>query len=110
MTIASLDQLINAISLGQTFRADWNKNALPVTAQAQGQWYDLSTGSGSPMMNSLIGTSANLAHQAISETTTATATTGALGGGISTTTFTDTTHGSGRFTVGMEMNKCPAIS
>lgn len=104
MAINSMDDLLYALSNGQSFRADWNKNALPTTAQAAGLWYDLSMGAGSPMMNSLIGSSANLAHQGISETTSNTAASGALGGSISTTTFTDTTHGSGRFTVGMVLS------
>lgn len=98
-----MDQLINAISSGQAWRADWNRNALPITAQVAGQWYDLSLGTGNPSQNSLVGSSANLAHQAVTETTTTTATTGALGGNIATTVFTDTTHSTGRFTVGMQL-------
>jgi len=99
-----MDSLIAALSAGQTYRSDWNKNALPTTAQVAGQWYDLSTGAGNPMMNSIIGSSANLAHQAITETTSITAASGALGGSIAGTVFTDTTHGSGRFTVGMALS------
>jgi hypothetical protein len=103
MAIGSMDNLMAALSGGQMYRSDWNKNALPVTAQALGQWYDLSTGAGNPMMNSLIGSQANLTHQGITETTTLTAASGASGGNITTTVFTDTTHGSGRFTVGMQL-------
>ena len=100
MAIQSMDQLISALTAGNTNRADWNKLALPVTAQVAGQWYDLSTGSGNPIQNAIIGGGTNLTFQAISETTSTTATTAALGGSIATTTFTDTTHGTGRFTVG----------
>lgn len=100
MAISSQDQLISALTNGQTYRSDWNKLALPVTAQAAGQWYDLGTGSGLPIQNSLIGSGTNLTFQPVSESTSVTAATAALGGSISTTTFTDTTHGSGRFTVG----------
>jgi hypothetical protein len=103
MAIGSMDNLMAALSAGQTYRSDWNKNALPVIAQAAGQWYDLSTGAGNPMMNSIIGSSPNLTHQAITESSTITAASGASGGSIATTTFTDTTHGSGRFTVGMQL-------
>lgn len=103
MAINSMDDLIAAMSAGQSYRSDWNKNALPVTAQVVGQWYDLSTGGGNPMQNSIIGASANLTHQAVTETTSVTAASGALGGSIATTVFTDTTHGSGRFTVGMAL-------
>lgn len=103
MTIQSMDQLITALTGGQSYRSDWNKNALPTTAQVAGQWYDLGLGTGNPQLDSLIGSTPNLAHTALSESTTTTATTAALGGSISTTTFTDTTHGSGRFTVGMTL-------
>lgn len=100
MAIQSQDQLISALTAGQAYRSDWNKLALPVTAQVAGQWYDLATGSGIPIQNSIIGGGTNLTFQAVSESTSVTATTAALGGSIATTTFTDTTHGAGRFTVG----------
>lgn len=100
MAIQSQDQLISALTNGQTYRSDWNKLALPVTAQVAGQWYDLTTGSGLPIQNSLIGSGTNLTFQPVSESTSVAATTAALGGSIATTTFTDTTHGTGRFTVG----------
>lgn len=100
MAIQSMDQLISALTAGQTNRSDWNKLTLPVGVQAVGQWYDLSTGSGNPIQNAIIGGGTNLTFQAMSDTTATTATTAALGGSIATTTFTDTTHGSGRFTVG----------
>jgi hypothetical protein len=101
MALQSMDQIISALTAGQFNRTDWNKNALPVTAQAAGTWYDLSTGAGNPFQNSIIGSTTNLAFQAVSDNTTTTAASGALGGSISTTVFTDTTHGTGRFTVGM---------
>ena len=101
MALQSMDQIISAITAGQFNRTDWNKNALPVSAQTAGQWYDLSTGAGNPFQNSTHGSTANLAFQALSDTTSITATTGALGGSIAATVFTDTTHGTNRFTVGM---------
>ena len=100
MAIQSQDQLIASLTGGKTIRTDWNKLALPATAQAVGQWYDLAAGSGNPIQNSIIGSGTNLTFQAVSESTSVTAVTAALGGSIATTTFTDTTHGSGRFTVG----------
>jgi len=99
MAISSMDALIAAFSAGKSHRSDFNKLFLPFTATV-GVWYDLSLGTGNPMINSQIGSGTNLTHQAISDTSSNTATTAALGGSISTTTFTDTTHGSGRFTVG----------
>ncbi|HPL78876.1 MAG TPA: hypothetical protein PKY40_07730 [Burkholderiaceae bacterium] len=100
MAIQSMDAIIAAISAGKFQRSDFNKNALPTTAQVAGQWYDLSTGGGNPIQSSIIGAGTNLTFQAISDTTSVTATTAALGGSIATTVFTDTTHGTGRFTVG----------
>ncbi|MEO8753118.1 MAG: hypothetical protein ABI624_10610, partial [Casimicrobiaceae bacterium] len=95
-----MDQLVAAMGGGKFWRGDWNKNALAVTAQVAGLWYDLQTGAGSPMQSSIIGGGTNLTFKALTETATDTAASAALGGSISTTTFTDTTHGSGRFTVG----------
>ena len=103
MALQSMDQIISAITAGQFNRTDWNKNALPVTAQTAGIWYDLSTGAGNPFQNSTHGSTTNLAFQALSDTTTTTATTTALNGSIATTVFTDTTHNTGRFTVGMQL-------
>ncbi len=101
MSFSSMDDIINAISaLGQFYRSDYNKNSPNIAAATQGCWYDMSLGAGAPMMNSILGGGTNLTFQALTETTTTTAATGALGGNISTTTFTDTTHGNGRFTVG----------
>lgn len=100
MAINSQDDLIDAFGLGQTGIFPFNKNALTVTAQVAGSWYDLSKGGGFPAADPIIGSGTNLTFQAVSESTTTTATTAALGGSIATTTFTDTTHGTGRFTVG----------
>lgn len=101
MAIQSMDQMITAFTGGQFNRSDWNKNALPTAAQIAGLWYDLSMGAGNPGVNAVIGSTANLAHQGVTETTSTTAATAAASGSITTTTFTDTTHSTGRFTVGM---------
>lgn len=102
MTITTMDGIISAFTGAKTYRSDFNKNFLPANASATtGIWYDLSMGAGNPMMNSVIGSTADLAHQAISDTTSTTATTAATSGNFATSVFTDTTHGTGRFTVGM---------
>jgi hypothetical protein len=101
MAIQSMDSIIASLTGGKFNRTDWNKNTLGVTAHTAGQWYDLMAGAGNPAANGVIGSTTNLAHQAVTETTTTTATTAALGGSIATTVFTDTTHSTGRFTVGM---------
>ena len=97
MAINSQDDLISALGAGQTWIQPFNKNALGVTVQTAGAWYDLSKGGGNPSWDALIGSGTNLTFQPVSANTTTTA----VGTGtISTTTFTDTTHTSGRFTVG----------
>lgn len=102
MAISSQDLLIAALTNGKFRRADWNKLAPPLPAtETAGIWYDTSLTSGNPTWNSILGSTTDKAHQALTDSTTTTAASGALGGSIATTTFTDTTHGSGRFTVGM---------
>ena len=73
MAIQSMDAIIASLSGGKFKRADWNKNALPATAQVAGQWYDLSTGGGNPIQNAIIGSGTNLTFQAISDSTSTTA-------------------------------------
>jgi hypothetical protein len=103
MPINSQDDLATALAAGQTNITIFNKLALAVTAQVAGAWYDLSKGGGAPAGDSLIGSGTNLTFQPVSESTTTTATTAANGGSIAGTTFTDTTHGTGRFTVGQRL-------
>jgi hypothetical protein len=39
---ASLDDFVSETTVnGKFVRTDWNKNALPTTAQTAGMWYDL---------------------------------------------------------------------
>jgi len=103
MPINSKDDLDAALSAGQTWIEDSSKNLHSVTAQTAGVWYDLSKGGGMLALDSLIGSGTNLTFQPVSDTTTTTATTAANLGSISGTTFTDTTHGTGRFTIGQQL-------
>jgi hypothetical protein len=66
MPIASMDQLVAAISAGKTTRYDWNK-ITGAAAYALGRWYDLSTLAGLPVANSYPGTA--LAWRACDEST-----------------------------------------
>lgn len=100
MAINSQDDLIFSLGSGQTHIQPFNKVTHPVSAQVAGAWYDLSKGGGNPSIDSLIGSGTNLTFQPVSSDTTTTAT---GTGSISTTTFTDATHISGRFTVGQEL-------
>jgi hypothetical protein len=54
MAIQSMDQLISAISAGQTARYDWNK--ITATTWVAGRWYDMSSLGGLPIANAWAGT------------------------------------------------------
>ena len=56
MAIQSIDQLITAISAGQTFRYDWNK-ITGAAAYTAGRWYSLLSLNGSPVGTAFPGTS-----------------------------------------------------
>lgn len=71
MGFSSLDDFISeSTANGKFLRADWNKLALPTTAQAAGLWYDLACGSGNPASDSAYGGGTNLAFQALDDTST----------------------------------------
>jgi len=71
MGFASLDDFINETTTnGKFVRTDWNKNALPTTAQTAGLWYDLACGAGNPGSDSAYGSGTNLAFQALDDTST----------------------------------------
>lgn len=71
MGYASLDDFISETTVnGKTARTDWNKNALPTTAQFAGAWHDLSTGAGNPGADTAYGSGTNLAFQALADTST----------------------------------------
>lgn len=68
---ASLDDFIASTTVdGKFIRTDFNKNALPTTAQTAGQWYDLSCGAGNPGSDTAYGSGTNLAFQALYDTST----------------------------------------
>lgn len=59
----SMDDLITALSAGQKYRSDWNKNMLPTTAATAGQWSFLARGSGNPGADTIYNTGTNLLFQ-----------------------------------------------
>lgn len=68
---SSLDDFISETTVnGKFVRTDWNKNALPTTAQTAGLWYDLSCGPGNPGSDTAYGSGTNLAFQALDDTST----------------------------------------
>ena len=71
MGYASLDDFIASTTVdGKFLRSDWNKLALPTTAQTAGLWYDLSTAPGMPGSDSAYGSGTSLAFQALDDTST----------------------------------------
>jgi hypothetical protein len=70
MAITSEDDLTNALSAGQTWKAEWNKNTFSTTAHTAGLWYSLFRGAGNPSADTILGTGTNLAFQALRDDTT----------------------------------------
>lgn len=65
-----MDDIINAATvLGQAWRTDWQKNFLPTTAAAAGEWHCLARGNGNPPADALFNTGTNLAFQRVTDTT-----------------------------------------
>lgn len=58
MPIQSQDQLINSLSAGKRWRADWNK-ITGGAAYTAGRWYDMSMLNGTPVANAFTGTALN---------------------------------------------------
>ena len=67
---ASRDQIIQAQTNGQTWRADWSKNMNPTAAAVANEWHTLFRGNGNPGPDALFNTGTNLAFQAVKDTTT----------------------------------------
>lgn len=67
---SSLDDFVSEVSQnGKFFRADWNKNFLPTTAAAAGEWHCLARGAGNPAADSLFNTGTNLTFNQVLDTT-----------------------------------------
>jgi hypothetical protein len=66
---SSMDAIINAMTLGQKIRTDWNKNFLPTTSGIAGQWSCLARGAGNPGADSIYNTGTNLLFQPVYDTT-----------------------------------------
>lgn len=66
---ASTDQIIQALSNGQTFRSNWSKNFNPTTAAVANEWHTLFRGAGNPAADALFNTGTNLAFQAVRDDT-----------------------------------------
>lgn len=68
---SSMDDFIQEISAnGKFYRSDWNKNFLPTTAAAAGEWHCMARGGGNPQADALYNTGSNLVFQPTSFSTT----------------------------------------
>lgn len=66
----SNDQIIAAMSAGQTFRNNWGKNFNPTTAAVANECHTLFRGAGNPPADALFNTGTNLLFQAVKDNTT----------------------------------------
>jgi hypothetical protein len=69
MAFASNDQIINALSLGQTWNAPFGKNMQPTTVCIANEWHSLARGAGNPGADALFDTGANLTFIPVEDTT-----------------------------------------
>lgn len=66
---SSQDNIINALSNGQSFRYDWNKSMNPTTAAIAGEFHMTARGNGNPGPDALFNTGTNLLFQGVTDTT-----------------------------------------
>lgn len=71
---SSNDQIINAFSNGQTFRANWSKNFNPTAAAVANEWHTLFRGAGNPGADAIFNAGSNLTFQAVKDNTTSAST------------------------------------
>lgn len=66
---SSNDQIINALTAGQTYKASWAKNFNPTTAAVANEWHTLFRGAGNPGADALFNTGTNLVFQPVTSST-----------------------------------------
>lgn len=67
---ANNDQIINALTAGQTYRTNWSKNFNPTAAAVANEWHTLFRGGGNPAADALFNTGTNLLFQQVTDQTT----------------------------------------
>lgn len=67
---ASNDQVIQALTAGQTYKANWSKNMNPTAAAVANEVHTLFRGGGNPPADALFNTGSSLLFQAVKDTTT----------------------------------------
>jgi hypothetical protein len=70
MAFTSQNQIIQALTNGQTWRADWSKNMNPTAAAVANEWHTLFRGNGNPGPDAIFDAGSNLTFQAVKDTTT----------------------------------------
>lgn len=70
---ASRDQIIQAQTNGQVWRADWSKNMNPTAAAVANEWHTLFRGNGNPGPDAIFDAGSALAFQPVKDTTTSAA-------------------------------------
>ena len=66
----SQDNIINALSNGQSFRYDWNKSMNPTTAAIAGEFHLTARGNGNPGPDAIFNTGTALTFQGVTDQTT----------------------------------------
>ncbi len=66
---ASHDQMINAMSNGQVFKATWGKNFNPTTAAVANEFHTLFRGAGNPGADAIFNAGTNLTFQEVMDST-----------------------------------------
>jgi len=66
---SSNDQIIQALSLGQTWNAPFGKNMQPTTVCVANEWHMLARGAGNPAADALFNTGTNLTFQPVEDNT-----------------------------------------
>ena len=66
----SQNQIIQAQTSGQTWRADWSKNMNPTAAAVANEWHTLFRGNGNPGPDAIFDAGSNLTFQPVKDTTT----------------------------------------
>ena len=69
MSFSSNDQIIQALSNGQSWRADWTKNMNPTAAAVANECHLLARGAGNPAADAIFDAGTNLTFQAVKDTT-----------------------------------------
>lgn len=70
---ASNDQIISALSAGQTYKGQFAKNFNPTAAAVANEWHTLFRGAGNPPADAIFDAGTNLTFQAVKDSTTSAA-------------------------------------